>query len=257
MERYEVDGVAVRRYPQDGGGRPPVVLVHGGAHGSWCWENHAGLLHEAGWDVHALDWLNHGASAALPEDAFLARGIVDVAREEITRVVGRLGREPVLVGHSMGGLASLAYATMAPVARLVLITPVVPASVGADPIELPVDLHAPFGPVPYEVAKQIFFTTLDEEQARGCHARLVAESPRAVWEATRWTVELNLDAVTTPALVIGAEHDVLTPAVAVRALAEAMHADHELMPGVGHCDVLLKEPDWRRAATRIRDWLTA
>jgi pimeloyl-ACP methyl ester carboxylesterase len=257
VERYEVDGVAVRHYPQRGADRPPLVLVHGGAHGSWCWENYAGQWHEAGWEVHALDWLNHGDSAPLPDGEFLARSIVDVARREITSVVSQVGRTPVLVGHSMGGLASLAYASTAPVERLVLIAPVVPACIGADPIELPVDLATPFGPVPHEVARQIFYTTLDEDAARRCQARLVGESPVAVWEATRWTVDLDPAAVTAPTLVLGAELDVLTPATAVRALAEVMRADYEQAPGIGHCDILLKEPDWRRAAECIRDWLTS
>ena len=257
LDSYEVGGVSVRRFPA-AGDRAPVVLVHGGAHGSWCWDNLAAALNAAGWDVHALDWLNHGGSAVLPADQFVARGIVDVAQVEITAVVARLGRQPVLVGHSMGGLAALAYAAQAPVDRLVLLAPVVPACVGAEPIELPVDPATPFGPPPYELAKQIFFSTMDDDAARRYHALLVPESACAVHQATRWTVEVDPGAVTVPTLVVGADADVLTPAAAVRRLAEAIPgARYEQISGAGHSDLLLKDGVWRPVADLVRDWLAA
>jgi alpha-beta hydrolase superfamily lysophospholipase len=62
------------------------VLVHGGAHARWSFEHYARVLSEAGYEVHALDWLNHGDSPRLPEDQFLRRGIDDVAREELRDV---------------------------------------------------------------------------------------------------------------------------------------------------------------------------
>ena len=121
----------------------PVVLVHGGGHAKWSFEQYAPVLSEGGYEVHALDWLSHGDSARLPEEQFLRRGIDDVAREELSYVVEGLRSPPIIIGHSMGAMAALVYAASDPVERLVLLTPVVPSRVGADPIDLDVDLTKP------------------------------------------------------------------------------------------------------------------
>jgi pimeloyl-ACP methyl ester carboxylesterase len=247
---------AVDRYPPAMPNRQAAaVLVHGGGHAKWSFQQHAPVLSEGGYDVHALDWFNHGDSSRLPESHFLRRGIDDVAREELSYVVERLGRPPIIIAHSMGAMAALVYAARNPVERLVLLTPVVPSSVGADPIDIDVDLTKPFGPVPYDVARLLFFPTLDEDLARMYYHRLEPESPRAVWQATRWTLDVDLQAVTAPTLVFATELDVLTPPAAVAGLAELMGAHYELIAGIGHSEILLKQPESTDVAKRIRQWL--
>jgi pimeloyl-ACP methyl ester carboxylesterase len=253
---YQVEGVSVKRYePVDATRRPPIVMVHGGAHGAWVWDVMATHLSERSWECHALNWYNHGDSAKLPENEFIKRSIVDVARQEIRHVVDGLQHEPILFGHSMGGLASLAYAEKASVGRLVLLTPVMPSSVNPDQIPLQVDLARPFPPFSPEVAKRLFFTTLDDAAADHYHGLLVHESPQAVFEATRWTVSLDLSAIQSPAFVLAAEFDVLAPPVAVERMSRMMGARYELVPGIGHSDILLKHPEWQRVAESIDTWL--
>lgn len=256
-QTYDVQGVAVRQYlPPGETGRAPVVMVHGGAHGDWLWDNLATELSGHGWECHVLSWYNHGESRQLPVSEFVGRGIADVADQEIRHVVGGLGVEPILIGHSMGGLASLVYAERAPVRCLVLLTPVMPECVRPDPVPLPVDLDTPFGPFPYELAKQLFFTTLAPELAHDYHQLLVAESPQAVFEATRWTVPVELSAIRVPTCVYAAELDALTPAPAVQRLAQLMGAQYRLVAGIGHSDILLRQPQWRTVADELRQWLT-
>jgi pimeloyl-ACP methyl ester carboxylesterase len=73
---------------------------------------------------------------------------------------------PVLIAHSMGGLAAQLYASADEVGALVLLTPVVPSNVGATPIESPIgDMDAPWRPPPPDVARQMFFQGLDDMQA--------------------------------------------------------------------------------------------
>jgi pimeloyl-ACP methyl ester carboxylesterase len=253
---YQIEGVSVKRYaPVDAAGRPPVIMVHGGAHGGWIWDAMATYLSERSWECHALNWYNHGDSAKLTENDFIKRSIVDVARQEIRHVVEGLRYEPILLGHSMGGLASLAYAEKAPVGRLVLFTPVMPTSVNPDPIPLHVDLAQPFPPFPPEVAKRLFFTTLDDATASHYHSLLVPESPQAVFEATRWTVSVDLSVIQAPTFVLAAELDILAPPVAVERMAGMIGARYELVPGIGHSDILLKDPEWRRVAENVDAWL--
>jgi pimeloyl-ACP methyl ester carboxylesterase len=256
VSQYKVNGVAVKKYtPTTPNGAPPVVMVHGGAHGKWAFDRYAQVLSSSGYTVHALDWLHHGDSNTLPMSTFLNRSILDVTHGEIRDVVVPLGKAPILIGHSMGGLASLAYAATYPVSRLVLIAPVLPSSVGAPPIDIPVDWNQPVGPFPLEVAQQLFYPALDLAGVQLAHSQLVGESPRAVWEATRWTINVGYHAVTAPEFVISAELDSLTPPDWVNVLANMLGAQYQFVPGVGHSDLLLKEPQATQIATQIDTWL--
>ena len=133
-EQYSIEGVAVDKYAQGGAtGKPPIVVVHGGEHGSWVWEKWANFFCQAGYQVHALNWYNHGNSDRLPEAEFIKRSITDIADKELSIVVKNLAMTPIVIGHSMGGLASAVYASTGRVERLVLVTPAMPVAAKADP----------------------------------------------------------------------------------------------------------------------------
>jgi pimeloyl-ACP methyl ester carboxylesterase len=255
-ESYKTNGVSVDKYtPSEASTKPPIVMVHGGEHGSWGWALWADYFCKAGYEVHALNWYNHGDSDTLPESEFIKRSITDVAHKEISYVIDGLSRTPILIGHSMGGLASAAYATNHQLQKLVLVTPVLPKVVGADAIPLPVDATQPFPVLPFAQSKEFFFTTVDEADARSYYAKLVPESSQAVIEATKWTVDLDPQAITTPVLVLGTEFDRLIPNEPLRHYAELLHAKYVHFDGIGHSDILLKDPQWLEAATKVKDWL--
>lgn len=253
---YKVKGVAVDKYipaqPQD---KSAIVMVHGGNHGSWCWGKWANFLCEAGYEVHALNWYNHGDSDELPQDEFIKRSITDIARKEMTYIIGQFDRPPIVIGHSMGGLAGAVYAAAAPLEKLVLVAPVLPAVAHAEPIPLTVDPSQPFPVMPYPQAKELFYTTLDDAEAQRYIAKLVPESAQAVIETTTWAVDLDPGDIKVPVFAVGAELDRLIPLEPLRRYAQLLHAEYNEMSGVGHCDVLLKEPNWRDAVRAVQQWL--
>jgi pimeloyl-ACP methyl ester carboxylesterase len=255
-EELRIGGVRVERCapatPGTGAQRPPLLLVHGGSHGSWCWANYLSYFSNAGWDTLALNWYGHGGSEDLAPEALVNRSICDVT-EEIGLVAATLPRPPVVVGHSMGGLAAQVYAERNEVAGLVLIGSVVPEEVGGPVNEIPVDLSALFPVLPFEVAWQMFFQGVPEAVAREFYARLTPESPRAVWEATRWTVSVDRSKISCPVLVIGGETDILCPAEITGNLAAHYGAEYIFVPGRGH-NIML-EPRWRETADQIAGWL--
>ncbi|TAK98271.1 MAG: alpha/beta hydrolase [Rhodospirillaceae bacterium] len=77
------------------------VLVHGGAHGGWCWRRVVALLRAAGHDVYAP------TLTGLGERAHLVSPGIDLDTH-IQDVVGVLRYEDlydvILVGHSYGGM---------------------------------------------------------------------------------------------------------------------------------------------------------
>lgn len=255
---YYVGGVAVRRYigdPQNS--RPHVIMLHGGAHAGWSWDLYATYLASAGWNCHALDWYNHGLSSSLSTETFIARSITNVITEiNLVRNALPHPNKYILMGHSMGGMAVLhASQTLRPRA-LVLMSPVVPSQVGAAAMEVPVDMQQPFPVFPYPVAKELFYPTMTDTEVAPYYAQLQPESPTAVWEATRWTISVNLSQVVAPTMIAEGELDALTPPSAVGSLATMMNARYVEWPDIGHCDLMLKSSAYLPVAQDIQNWMT-
>lgn len=82
---------------------PPVLLLHGGGQTRHSWRHALPLLASRGYLGMALDLRGHGDSEWSPSGAY---GIGDFAAD-VAMVCGQLQAPPVLVGASLGGLASL------------------------------------------------------------------------------------------------------------------------------------------------------
>lgn len=99
------------------------VLVHGAAHGAWCWEDLAGRLEANGHRVTSVDLPGHGRRAAEVRQASVAayaRAVADaMARDGVSR--------GIVVGHSMGGIVIPKVAGLVPerIAHLVFLAAVV------------------------------------------------------------------------------------------------------------------------------------
>ncbi len=85
------------------------LLIHGSWHGGWCWERLTPILRERGHEVIAVDLPGHG-----DDDSPAWRVTAADYSETIRAAADRCEREPILVGHSMGGLAITRAAADAP-----------------------------------------------------------------------------------------------------------------------------------------------
>ena len=95
------------------------VLVHGSAHGSWCWERVVPLLRERGHTVVAVDLPGNGH-----DDTRLAEVTLGTYANHLCNVLDGLDGPAVLVGHSLGGISISRTAELLPgkVAVLVYLT---------------------------------------------------------------------------------------------------------------------------------------
>ncbi len=80
------------------------VLVHGGAHGAWCWERLVPLLATDGrvGAVVAVDLSGHGSKAKVKPLEQISRS--DYVADVVTAIEAANLREVVLVGHSLAGI---------------------------------------------------------------------------------------------------------------------------------------------------------
>jgi pimeloyl-ACP methyl ester carboxylesterase len=81
----------------------PVLLLHGGGQTRHAWGSTAERVAADGWRTVALDLRGHGDSQWAPNGdySFTAFG------GDVVAVVDQLGRPPVLVGASLGGMSAL------------------------------------------------------------------------------------------------------------------------------------------------------
>jgi pimeloyl-ACP methyl ester carboxylesterase len=95
------------------------ILIHGAAHGGWCWHKVAPLLEAEGHDVIAPDLLGLGADPTPIAELSVACWV-----DQIAALVAAQPEPVVLVGHSRGGLVISEVAERMPerVARLVYLT---------------------------------------------------------------------------------------------------------------------------------------
>jgi pimeloyl-ACP methyl ester carboxylesterase len=74
------------------------ILVHGAAHGGWCWEKVVPLLEARGHKVCAPDLPGLGKDQTPPANVTLADNV-----EKISRLLDKMDEPVVLVGHALGG----------------------------------------------------------------------------------------------------------------------------------------------------------
>ncbi len=103
-------------YYRSGGLKPPLVLVHGITDDGLCWSPVAEAL-SGEYDVIMVDLRGHGKSDA-PEEGY---DLVTMARE-LSGLITGLGLEnPVVMGHSLGALTTIALASLTPDLPLAII----------------------------------------------------------------------------------------------------------------------------------------
>lgn len=101
---------ADRRGPEDG---PAVLMLHGGGQTRGSWNMAANALAARGLSVTTLDLRGHGESAWSADGDYQ----LHMFAEDLREVVDQLGTAPVLVGASLGGIASMLACGESPHAR--------------------------------------------------------------------------------------------------------------------------------------------
>jgi pimeloyl-ACP methyl ester carboxylesterase len=94
--------------PEDG---PTVVLLHGGGQTRHSWAGTWRVLVDHGWRAFSVDLRGHGDSEWAPDGDYVFTSFA----ADVHEIATALDRPPILVGASLGGIASLLAVTDAPV----------------------------------------------------------------------------------------------------------------------------------------------
>ncbi|GEO83993.1 MULTISPECIES: alpha/beta hydrolase [Alphaproteobacteria] len=251
--------IGIRYIEAVGDKRGQLLFVHGAWSSTWYWEEHfMPFFAEAGFDTVALDLRGHGDSEGNLRLATLNGYIADVA------AVAASLTDPVVIGHSMGGLIAQHYATRHPVGGVALLASVPPwgawSALWRVLRESPLKLLActlTFDLKPIvsnrDLARRLLFS-------RGPSTRDMdhllhhfgSESYLAFLGMLFQRVTCRLpDRV--PRLVLGGERDELFPCEVVHATARKLGVEALLIPEASH--MLPVEQCWREAAEIMLEWL--
>jgi non-heme chloroperoxidase len=103
---------------------PPALLFHGGGQTRHAWKGTAALLAQRGCYAMAIDLRGHGDSGWSPDGNYAP----DRFAADVRQVASGLGRKPILIGASLGGVSSLIAAGEAPrpIARALVLVDITP-----------------------------------------------------------------------------------------------------------------------------------
>jgi non-heme chloroperoxidase len=236
------DGVTIAADVAGPAGGAPVVLLHGGGQTRGSWKGAAGALAGRGYRAISLDLRGHGDSDWPADGDYQLDRFVD----DLAAILPTLGAPAVLVGASLGGLASLLAVgeRRLPAAALVLVdvTPrIEPTGVGKirafmtanpngfasiDEAADAVAAYLPHRPRPRDASGLRKNLRLREDGRLYWHwdPRFMSEARSAGFNGER--LEAAARALAVPTLLIrGGRSEIVTPAGAQAFLELAPHAE--------------------------------
>jgi pimeloyl-ACP methyl ester carboxylesterase len=246
-----------------------VVLIHGACAGGWCFDGFIRELQQRGWTCHAPNLRYHGGPNAKPDAKLSETSLADYTHD-MGYFIERLGTQPLVIGHSMGGLIAQQLAEKGLARGLVLLSSCAPWGVlpatNAER-ELARNLMT-VGPLwtqtlqpALEAAKQDSLASLDDAAQRAVFEKLGPESGRALFELFFWMFDdmrasaVEAARVRCPVLVVAGSDDKVVSAATGRKIAQLygrLGMFHEVR-GRGH--MLPVEPGAAELAGMCADWM--
>lgn len=215
----------------------PLLFIHGAWHAAWCWDQFLGFFADRGYRAAALSLRGHGASpTAKPLRSNRIADYVD----DVGVAADKLGGQPVLIGHSLGGFIVQKYLEDHPASAAVLLGSVPPHGTLGQASRLfrrhPwVTIQAissrksvKFIGTPALAREHLFSPHTPDAIIESCMARIQPESIDTA--ADLWSCRVKTRKIVTPMLVLGAEDDGFVNNADVRATARAYRTEAEFFP---------------------------
>jgi len=255
----------------------PVVFVHG----LWLlpssWDRWVTLFEEAGYVALTPGWPDDPETvdeAREHPEVFAGKGIGEIADYEET-IIRRLKRNPVIIGHSFGGLLTMILAGRALAAASVAISPapfrgVLPLPISAlrsasVALRNPANWNRAF-PLSYEQFRYSFANAVGEEEAKELYLGYsVPGAGEPLFQAAAanlnpWS-EAKVDTKNPkrgPMLIVSADSDHTVPWAIANAAYKKQTSNQGVteivkMPGRGHA--LTIDAGWREVAGKVLEFV--
>lgn len=248
--------VAVVRPPSPSG-KPPVLLIHGMCGGAWYWEDYQALLARHGYESHAINLRGHHGSRPVPNIGKVSVSEFVADALEVARSL----KNPIVIGHSMGGLIAQKLAETGACRAAVLMAaapprwiPVVSWLVLRKQVKYAraLFLFEPLLPDRKD-ADAIMFNRTPIADRDKFYPRLVPESGKAGLQLSFSTIGVRESRVSAPVLVVSGRDDQFVVPRVARAIARKYKAPLKEYESFAHH--IMSEPGWERPAADIVKWM--
>ena len=199
-----------------------------------------------------------------------ARRACSITSADLEALLDGLDDDPILIGHSMGGLLAQMLAARRTVRALVLLAPSAPWGVlpatpfeyaSAQALYLAGDFwNARLWPTPW-IAAANALDNVPEDEHQPILDRFVPESGLATFEIMHWAfdfkraTQIDPRDVTCPILCLAGAKDRVNSPGTVRSVASRYRGRARYEELDGHSHWLIGEPGWEKIAKLALDWL--
>jgi pimeloyl-ACP methyl ester carboxylesterase len=243
--------------------RPPVLFVHGMFGGAWYFEKFQRFFAAHGYPSYAVNVRGHHGSRPVADVGTLS--VLDYVDDALLAIRSLPsapdGTQPIVIGHSMGGLIAQKVAEAGAASAAVLLCAAPPRGIRV--LSVPLLRLAPtFGvaifrsralyPRPSD-ADHLVFNHIPPAERAALFARFNPESGRAAREMAFSLIPVDAQRVHCPVLSVSAADDRMVLPSAGRHIAHKYHGLYEEFPGHGH--FIVWEPGWEMVAARVVGWL--
>jgi pimeloyl-ACP methyl ester carboxylesterase len=241
----------------------PLLFVHGAWQNASFWrEKFMPFFAARGYECHALDLRGHGQSEAVPNINTVS--LSDYVSDVVT-ISKTLPKEPILIGHSMGGLIAQKFIQTNPAKAAVLMASCPPSGM-KETFERLGSEHQGMG-MKYlftrntdlmikdkALTKELFFRKdFPDKLFDGYYQNFQTESYKAVNEMRNGIGTTGLNPNKIPVNVIGGGEDYFFRPKDVKETARLYGSEPFIAEGQGH--TLMVEMGWQSTADEISDWL--
>ena len=271
MNRY-FDGLLIDIYsPENNSRKPPIFAIHGSWSSSRRMENYGRFFSEKGYTFLAVNLRGHAASRLVKDlgKVSIKEYIQDIKDAiDYTRNNGTIGWvDPIVIGHSMGGLIAQKIAEEIPLSALILLNSAPPQGVrlirSADLFLAQLKyffcyllMNRKFKPTRKD-AYRFIMNGMPLEARDQYYQEIAYESGLASKEIALGRIEVGAAEIHCPILIVGCGKDkIIHPAIA-QDLYEKYDVNKKatvrIFKDFAHWIQL--EPGWEQPAKEILQWL--
>ena len=229
-----------------------IVLVHGMSHGAWCWEeNFIPYFEKLGYECIVVNLPGHEKTGSEKSIHYS----LDAYVEALAKTVDTLAEDPIIVGHSMGGMILQKYLLKGRCKQAILLASVPPSGVLLP--SLRVLIKHPGGIKYLFQANLLGVFRKYPSLMFGSNARTAEYADKmcaeSFWAYLQLMIPLLRIKKGIPMLVMGGTEDLLISVKEFRQTAIKYGAELMLMDGGSH-DLML-DSNYESYADKIHAWM--
>jgi pimeloyl-ACP methyl ester carboxylesterase len=242
--------------------KPPIVFIHGAYVAAWCWDEFfLNYFADSGHDAYAFSLRGHGKSGGYNQTAWTS---LNDYVDDLHHVVSKIDGDPIIIGHSMGGMILQKYLEHHSCKAAVLMASIPSDGLFGASLSMAV-LHPQnffffqtthyLGQnviTPMIGQRALFHRDMHPAEVQKYLSRMQSISVRALHDMSWLNLPRRHNPNKIPMLVLAAENDALFSVSSQRKTAHTNNAEFKSFADMSHAMML--EPDWKQVADSIINW---